>query len=135
MRMTVDELLIEARGVLPHHPGRPRPSPRRRRAPCWSTFVATISAGPAGWSLGPLCCPATRWSGTAIPRHSGRHPEIDDWARPLTLICDEGFQSSLAAATLGRLGLVNATDLNGGFPAGLRPARRRRARTRPRKRP
>jgi rhodanese-related sulfurtransferase len=62
------------------------------------------------------CDPASQW----------RHPEIDDWARPLTLICDEGFQSSLAAATSGRLGLVNATDLNGGFPAGLRPARRRR---------
>jgi len=35
----------------------------------------------------------------------------------LILICQEGFQSSLAAATLQRLGLVHATDLDGGFAA------------------
>ena len=46
-----------------------------------------------------------------------RHPEINDWARPRTLFCDEGFRSRSAAATLGRLGLVNATDLDGGFAA------------------
>lgn len=36
--------------------------------------------------------------------------------RPLILICDEGYQSSLAAATLSRFGL-NATDVVGGFRA------------------
>jgi 3-mercaptopyruvate sulfurtransferase SseA len=50
------------------------------------------------------------------------HPAHDsgaasDWSRPLILICNEGFQSSLAAATLHRLGLVNATDLAGGIVA------------------
>ena len=33
------------------------------------------------------------------------------------LICHEGYQSSLAAATLQQLGLTNATDLDGGFTA------------------
>jgi rhodanese-related sulfurtransferase len=33
------------------------------------------------------------------------------------VICQEGFQASLAAATLPRPGLVNATDLGGGFAA------------------
>lgn len=42
---------------------------------------------------------------------------MNDWSRPLILICNEGFQSSLAAATLHRLGRVNATDLDGGFVA------------------
>ncbi len=37
----------------------------------------------------------------------------------LILICQEGFQSSLAAATLQRLGLVNATDMDGGFAAWI----------------
>jgi rhodanese-related sulfurtransferase len=32
-------------------------------------------------------------------------------------MCDEGFQSSLAAATLRQLGLELATDLIGGFQA------------------
>jgi rhodanese-related sulfurtransferase len=41
-------------------------------------------------------------------------------ARPdlhVLLICDEGFQSSLAAATLQRFGLARATDVIGGFQA------------------
>jgi rhodanese-related sulfurtransferase len=36
--------------------------------------------------------------------------------RPVILICDEGYQSSLAAATLRELG-VDATDMDGGFQA------------------
>jgi rhodanese-related sulfurtransferase len=35
----------------------------------------------------------------------------------LILICQEGFQSSLAAATLQQLGLVIATDIDGGLAA------------------
>jgi len=35
----------------------------------------------------------------------------------LILVCNEGYQSSLAAATLQRLGLTNTTDLDGGFTA------------------
>jgi rhodanese-related sulfurtransferase len=39
------------------------------------------------------------------------------------LVCNEGYSSSLAARALQRLGLVNATDLYGGFQAwrALRP--------------
>jgi rhodanese-related sulfurtransferase len=33
------------------------------------------------------------------------------------LMCDEGYQSSLAAATLQELGIARATDLDGGFQA------------------
>jgi rhodanese-related sulfurtransferase len=33
------------------------------------------------------------------------------------VVCNEGFSSSLAAATLKELGLVNATDVIGGFQA------------------
>ena len=33
------------------------------------------------------------------------------------MICNEGFSSSLAAASLKELGLVNATDVIGGFRA------------------
>jgi len=35
----------------------------------------------------------------------------------LALICQQGYQSSLAAATLQQLGLIHATDLDGGFTA------------------
>jgi rhodanese-related sulfurtransferase len=37
--------------------------------------------------------------------------------RRIILICDEGYQSSLAAATLQDLGFTCATDLVGGFQA------------------
>jgi rhodanese-related sulfurtransferase len=35
----------------------------------------------------------------------------------LVLVCQEGYQSSLAATTLQQLGLPLATDLAGGFQA------------------
>jgi rhodanese-related sulfurtransferase len=35
----------------------------------------------------------------------------------LILVCQEGYQPSLAAAVLLRTGLVEATDLDGGFVA------------------
>jgi len=35
----------------------------------------------------------------------------------VVIVCNEGYSSSLAAATLRRLGVRNATDLDGGFQA------------------
>lgn len=37
--------------------------------------------------------------------------------RAVILVCNQGYSSSLAAATLQQLGLRNATDLVGGFEA------------------
>jgi rhodanese-related sulfurtransferase len=37
--------------------------------------------------------------------------------RPVVVVCQEGYASSLAAATLQTLGLAGATDLDGGFAA------------------
>jgi rhodanese-related sulfurtransferase len=45
-----------------------------------------------------------------------RDPRIDP-ERTLIVMCNEGYQSSLAAATLHCLGLDGATDLIGGFQA------------------
>ncbi len=39
------------------------------------------------------------------------------WDQVIIVVCQEGFQSSLAAAALQRLGLRNVTDLDGGFAA------------------
>jgi rhodanese-related sulfurtransferase len=38
----------------------------------------------------------------------------------LIIVCNEGYSSSLAAATLQGLGLRSATDLVGGFQAWLK---------------
>jgi rhodanese-related sulfurtransferase len=40
-----------------------------------------------------------------------------DLGRRIIVVCNEGYQSSLAAATLQDLGFANATDLIGGFQA------------------
>jgi rhodanese-related sulfurtransferase len=44
----------------------------------------------------------------------------DDAARRIVIVCNEGYSSSLAAHTLQMLGLVNATDLIGGYQAWKR---------------
>jgi rhodanese-related sulfurtransferase len=51
------------------------------------------------------------------PASAHRDPRIDGRARQLILMCNEGYQSSLAAAGLHRLGLTRTTDLVGGFQA------------------
>jgi rhodanese-related sulfurtransferase len=51
------------------------------------------------------------------PRSEYRDPSIDGRERQLILMCNEGYQSSLAAATLHELGLTRTTDLAGGFQA------------------
>ena len=51
------------------------------------------------------------------PASEARDPELSRPAVLLMLLCDEGYQSSLAAATLQRFGLARATDVIGGFQA------------------
>ncbi|MCW2970834.1 MAG: rhodanese-like domain protein [Solirubrobacterales bacterium] len=53
------------------------------------------------------CDPSSPW----------RDERVCDAKRQLILFCDEGYQSSLAAATLSELGRRGATDLVGGFRA------------------
>jgi rhodanese-related sulfurtransferase len=51
------------------------------------------------------------------PSSEHRDPRIDGRERQLIVMCNEGYQSSLAAATLHELGLTRTTDLAGGFQA------------------
>ena len=51
------------------------------------------------------------------PASSHRHPRAPALDDHVILFCNEGYQSSLAAATLHDLGFGNATDLDGGFQA------------------
>jgi len=47
-------------------------------------------------------------------------PEVTDAGRRIVIVCDQGYSSSLAAATLRQLGLDRAGDLIGGFQAWKR---------------
>ena len=53
------------------------------------------------------CDPASPW----------RDAAVTDVGAQVIVICDEGYQSSLAAATLQQFGLADATDVIGGFQA------------------
>jgi rhodanese-related sulfurtransferase len=49
------------------------------------------------------------------PESDWRDDRISDPGRIVVVMCNQGFQSSLAAATLQQLGLPRATDMDGGF--------------------
>ncbi|SCD66275.1 Rhodanese-related sulfurtransferase, partial [Streptomyces sp. BvitLS-983] len=51
------------------------------------------------------------------PQGSHRLPEADRHDLEIVVLCNEGYASSLAAASLHDLGLFRATDLVGGFQA------------------
>ena len=51
------------------------------------------------------------------PASPSRIPEATSHEVRLIVICAQGFSSSLAAASLLDLGLINATDVIGGFEA------------------
>ena len=51
------------------------------------------------------------------PHGSHRAPEATDHDLRVVVICNEGYASTLAAASLHQLGLHRATDLVGGFQA------------------
>jgi rhodanese-related sulfurtransferase len=51
------------------------------------------------------------------PSSEAADPALAHLDAHVVLMCDEGYQSSLAAATLQDLGFARATDLDGGFQA------------------
>ena len=51
------------------------------------------------------------------PASEHRVPEVTGYDQVIVVMCSEGYSSSLAAAVLQDVGLVRATDLEGGFRA------------------
>ena len=114
---TVDDLLARARARLPH-----RPSPAealRAQANCW--LLVDIRGDDqrrtGGLIPGAIVVPRNSLEWRCDPACRWRHPAITCPDVHLILICQQGYQSSLAASTLHRLGLIHATDLDGGFDA------------------
>ena len=114
---SADDLLSEARASLPR-----RPSPAEALAAQANGALLIDIRGDdqrraTGLIPGTLLIPRNSLEWRCDPAGRWRHPAITSRNQHLILICQEGFQSSLAASTLQRLGLVNATDLDGGFAA------------------
>jgi rhodanese-related sulfurtransferase len=66
---------------------------------------------------GAIHTPRTTLEWRVDPSSGYSHPAIRTFEQYLVVVCNEGYSSSLAAASLQRLGFANATDLIGGFMA------------------
>jgi rhodanese-related sulfurtransferase len=114
---TADQLLREARAALPR-----RPSPAEAHAAQAQGALLIDIRGDdqrrvGGLIPGALVLPRNALEWRCDPAGRWRHPALTGPGQRLILICQEGFGSSLAAAALQKLGLANATDLDGGFAA------------------
>ena len=54
------------------------------------------------------------------PGSEARLPQATGYDQQVIVMCSQGYASSLAAVSLQDIGLVNATDLAGGFLAWAR---------------
>ena len=113
---TVDELLAQARAMLPH-----RPCPAEALHAQSSGAVLVDIRGDDqrrdGLIPGAIVLPRNCLEWRCDPVSPWKHPAITRRDLRIILICDQGYQSSLAAATLQQFGLTHATDLDGGFTA------------------
>jgi rhodanese-related sulfurtransferase len=117
-RRSIEDVLAEARAMLDrvepakladeHAAGALiidiRPAEQRSRdGPLPGAVV--IDRNVLEWRLDPSC-----------PHHIA---QATDYDTRIVIVCNEGYQSSLAAAQLRTIGLHQATDLDGGFQAWL----------------
>jgi rhodanese-related sulfurtransferase len=115
VRLTVDELLAEARAGLV------RLSPEDAVRACEKGAVLVDIRSDSqrardGEIPGAAFVPRNVLEWRLDPSSPHRDPELARRGRTVIVFCNEGYQSSLAAANLRRFGL-DATDVAGGFEA------------------
>lgn len=113
----IEQMLDEARSAFE------RLSPEEAAAAATRDEAVLVDVRPPdqrardGTIPGAIVIPRNVLEWRCAPDSAWRDPRVSDPGRVVVIICDEGFQSSLAAANLQRLGLAHATDLVGGFRA------------------
>ena len=120
-RTTIDELLAGARSRLKRlDPAAALGAMRSGAALIDIRSDSQIARD--GTIAGALVIPRNVLEWRLDPASGHRDPAAPQLADQVILICDEGYQSSLAAATLQQLGFARATDVEGGFQAWLAAA-------------
>jgi rhodanese-related sulfurtransferase len=115
-RTTIDELLAGARRGLTRLD--PAGALRAMRAGAALIDIrADSQIARDGTIAGALVIPRNVLEWRLDPASKHRHPDAPQLGDHVILLCDEGYQSSLAAATLQQLGFARATDVVGGFQA------------------
>jgi rhodanese-related sulfurtransferase len=117
-RTTIDDLLAGARAGLDRVG--PREALAAMGAGALLLDVRSESQRAAGGVVaGSICFARNVLEWRCDPVSEGHDERIADLGQQLIVMCDAGYQSSLAAATLQQLGFARATDLAGGFQAWL----------------
>ena len=114
--VTAEDLLAEARSGL----ARLDPSPAAAALEAGAVLVdirSELQRERDGVVPGSVFFPRNVLEWRCDPASPARDERVCDPAQHIILMCDEGYQSSLAAANLKRLGFERATDLAGGFQA------------------
>ena len=115
-RKTIDELLEEARTRID------RVSPRDAAAEVEDGALlvdirSESQRAADGVVPGAIYHPRNVLEWRMDPASGHNDPAVGGVERRVIVMCDAGYQSSLAAATLRELGFARAADLDGGFQA------------------
>lgn len=113
----IDDALAEARLALPHRPTAGELALYRARGALVVDIRPADLRARDGELADAIVVDRNVLEWRLDPTSPHRIPEATDADREIVLVCDEGYASSLAAASLQRLGLHRATDLDGGFQA------------------
>jgi rhodanese-related sulfurtransferase len=115
-RTTIDELLAQARaGLARVEPGEAQDA--------MNAGALLIDIRSESQRAAEGVVPRAIWFARNVlewrcdPASDAHDPRVGGLERHVIVMCDEGYQSSLAAATLQQLGFARATDLAGGFRA------------------
>ena len=117
-RRTVDDLVADARARIE----RVDPGDAWQAARGGGALIVDIrsdGAREAGVVPGSLHLPRTVLEWRVDPASPTRNPHVGGLDRRLLVLCDHGYSSSLAAATLVDLGFSSAGEVVGGFEAWL----------------
>lgn len=114
-RVTVDELLADARSSV----RRLTPQETKAEMARGLTLVDIRSdkQRDAGLIPSAVYVPRNALEWRLDPACAHRDPDLGRTDARVALICDEGYQSSLAAAVVARFGLAEVTEVMGGFQA------------------
>jgi rhodanese-related sulfurtransferase len=116
-RVRIDDLLDEVRATLPPRPGAADLDALRERGALIVDIRPVEQRARDGELAGALIVDRNVLEWRLDPTSPHRLTEAPDADREVVVVCNEGYASSLAAASLQRLGLHRATDLDGGFQA------------------
>jgi len=116
MGATIDKVLELARSRLARVDARQAAAEHAKGALLVDTRTESQRAK-QGEIPGALVIDRTVFEWRLDPTSPTRIPQAKDHQIRVIVICSQGYSSSLAAASLQDLGLVNATDVIGGFHA------------------